>query len=279
MDLLSKAIIFATEKHAGQTRKDGTPYIYHPIEVAGMVRDAGYGEDYQIAAVLHDVLEDTDATDEEVLAFGQDVYDAVKLLTRPKGMDEAEYVDAILKNRIATVVKNADKIHNVTDIAYLGEPGERRDPEQRKMAKNYVVKAEKYYRGKFSKALDTAVNDSLYRLQNVDTPWKEIRGISAKYYELKSDLEARLRAARPDPVALDLDDPRLSFFEWNSRIVYCFRDVSMIGLSGAWYLDEDGWIPTKFDVDHLFMDFTDFDELSADTVKDLIAHGKTNTWR
>lgn len=277
MDKFTRAVIFAAKKHAGQTRKDGTPYIYHPIEVAGMVRDAGYGEDYQIAAVLHDVLEDTDATDEEVLAFGQDVYDAVKLLTRPNGMDEAEYVDAILKNRIATVVKNADKIHNVTDIAFLGEPGKRRDPEQRKMARGYAKKAEKYYYSKFSNALDEAIGRSLHRLRNVDTPWKEIYGISAKDFELRSDREARLRAARPDPVALDLDDPRLSFFEWNSRIVYCFRDVSMIGLSGAWYLDEDGWIPTKFDVDHLFMDFTDFDELPVDTVKDLIAHGKTNT--
>lgn len=93
---LAKAIAFAAEKHANQKRKDGTPYIFHPLTVAELLSRYGYDIDYQVAGVLHDVLEDTDATDEEVRAFGEDVYKAVKLVTRPKGADEAEYVKLFL---------------------------------------------------------------------------------------------------------------------------------------------------------------------------------------
>ena len=115
---LTKAIIFATIKHANQKRKDGTPYIYHPLAVAELLKKYGYDVDYQIAAVLHDVLEDTDTTEDEVKEFGMPVYEAVKLVTRPDGMDEAEYVRRILENPMAAAVKNADKIHNLYEIAF-----------------------------------------------------------------------------------------------------------------------------------------------------------------
>lgn len=150
-ELFSKAIAFAALKHTGQTRRDGTPYIYHPLKVAELIKDAGYGLKYQIAAVLHDVLEDTDATEDEVREFGEDVLEAVKLVTRPEGMDEAKYVELILQNHMATVVKNADKIHNMCDV---------RAVKDREWAKYYVEKVKKYYYGKFSVALDKAIADA-----------------------------------------------------------------------------------------------------------------------
>lgn len=150
---LAKAIAFAAEKHANQKRKDGTPYIFHPLAVAELLKRYGYDIDYQVAGVLHDVLEDTDATDEEVRAFGEDIYKAVKLVTRQKGADEAEYVKNILENRIAAAVKNADKIHNMCDIITTNN---------RNAILNYAKKVEKYYKGKFSYALDNAIDNALY---------------------------------------------------------------------------------------------------------------------
>ena len=150
---LANAIAFAAEKHANQTRKDGTPYIFHPLAVAELLKRYGYDIDYQVAGVLHDVLEDTDATDEEVRVFGEDIYKAVKLVTRPKGADEAEYVKNILTNRMAAAVKNADKIHNMCDIVTTNN---------RNAILNYAKKVEKYYKGKFSYALDNAIDNALY---------------------------------------------------------------------------------------------------------------------
>ena len=162
---LAKAIAFAAEKHANQKRKDGTPYIFHPLAVAELLKRYGYDIDYQVAGVLHDVLEDTDATDEEVKAFGKDVYEAVKLVTRPKGADEAEYVKNILGNRMAAVVKNADKVHNMCDIITTNN---------RNAILNNVKKVEKYYKGKFSYALDNAIGNALY-MSNFCNIKKEVR--------------------------------------------------------------------------------------------------------
>lgn len=150
-EIFSKALVFATEKHTGQTRKDGTPYIYHPIKVAELLKDEGYNLLYQMAGLLHDVLEDTNATEEEVREFGEDVLEAVKLVTRPEGMDEEQYVTAILQNKMATAVKNADKIHNMMDIMKVSD---------KEWANNYIRKVKKYYYGKFSSDLDEAIENA-----------------------------------------------------------------------------------------------------------------------
>ena len=172
-ELFAKALSYAALKHQSQKRIGGTPYIYHPMKVAEIVKDAGYGLEYQIVAILHDTLEDTDATEEEILQFGDDVLEAVILLTRIKGMDENAYVNEILKNKMAAVVKNADKIGNLCDAAYC---------EDRKWAKRYLGKAKRYYQGKFSKALDyiiLAVEDVLEHDVKEKTPfpiyWKGMK--------------------------------------------------------------------------------------------------------
>jgi len=157
-ELYVKALAFANEKHADQTRKDGdTPYIVHPIAVAELVRKAGYGKKHQIIALLHDTLEDTDATEEDLRIFGEDVVHAVKLLTRAKGADEEEYVKNVLSDPMAAVVKNADKISNLYDSAFSGTVGQVRSEKAKKFAKKYVEKARKYYAHKFSPALDDAI--------------------------------------------------------------------------------------------------------------------------
>lgn len=111
---LSRALAFATKKHKGQFRIGGDEYITHPIAVCDMIREKGFGIDYQITALFHDLLEDTDATEEEILEYGnEDVLTAVKILTKQKGYDMANYISAIKKNKIAFAVKEADRLHNL----------------------------------------------------------------------------------------------------------------------------------------------------------------------
>ena len=109
-----RALEFASEKHKGQKRIGGDDYITHPIAVCEIVKNQGYGEDYQITALFHDLLEDTNATEEEILQYGnEEILVAVKLLTKQKGYDMQEYIKAIKGNEIAFIVKSADRLHNL----------------------------------------------------------------------------------------------------------------------------------------------------------------------
>ena len=161
--LFSKALCLAAQKHQTQTRRDGSPYIWHPIKVAEIVRESGFDLNYQMVALLHDTLEDTDATEEDLLVFGRDVCEAVKLLTRPKGMDEKEYLAKILENHMATVVKAADKMHNMWECSRCDDA---------RWAARYIEKSRKYYYRKFNRAVDDAISAAGYAASNPMVPKK-----------------------------------------------------------------------------------------------------------
>ena len=111
---VQKALDYATKKHDGQKRIGGDDYITHPIAVCEIVKSQGYSDDFLITALFHDLLEDTDAAEEEILQLGNsEVLTAVKLLTKQKGYDMAQYINAIKNNPIAYVVKSADRLHNL----------------------------------------------------------------------------------------------------------------------------------------------------------------------
>ncbi len=142
---LERAIEYAATKHEGQKRKDGTPCIVHPLKVAAYLCETGYDKETQVAGLFHDLLEDTDATEEEILALSNvHVLEAVKLLTKTKEKNSKEYIKDILANPIAKAVKNADRIHNLED-ACNGDPD---------FAKRYAENTKQYYVGKFSSELD-----------------------------------------------------------------------------------------------------------------------------
>lgn len=109
--LTSKAMLLAYEKHQGQFDKSGIPYIFHPFHLAEQMDD----EYSTVVALLHDTLEDTDTTAEELLNLGfpNEVVDTIKLLTRPEGMDYLDYVQNLKNNSIAKKVKIADLTHNM----------------------------------------------------------------------------------------------------------------------------------------------------------------------
>ncbi len=109
-----KALAFATEKHQGQTRKGGEPYIMHPVAVAQLLKEQDCDEDTQICGLFHDLLEDTDATEEEICQYGNEaILEAVRLLTKQKGYRMAVYIAAIKANPMAKAVKAADRLHNL----------------------------------------------------------------------------------------------------------------------------------------------------------------------
>lgn len=119
---------FAAEKHRHQRRKgqDASPYINHPIQVAGTLWEVGDIHDIVviIAALLHDTLEDTDATCEEIQTlFGNDVLQVVLEVTDDKTLPKMErkrlqVENAPHKSIRAKQLKLADKICNVYDIIH-----------------------------------------------------------------------------------------------------------------------------------------------------------------
>jgi len=112
-----KALDFATEKHSGQFRKGGAPYITHPIEVSRRMRDAGYDEEVQIAALFHDLLEDTDATEEEIVQYGsENILRIVKLLSKSKGYVMENYIQAVRSDPVAFAIKGFDRVHNLQSV-------------------------------------------------------------------------------------------------------------------------------------------------------------------
>lgn len=116
-DRLKKAIEYAELKHSGQVGRDGLAYIEHPKEVASRVD----GEDAKIVAWLHDTVEDTDATVDEIRGlFGDVVADAVSVLTHDKSIPYLDYIVGIKKNDLAVKVKIADLSHNM-DMSRLPE--------------------------------------------------------------------------------------------------------------------------------------------------------------
>lgn len=108
--LTKKALKLAYAAHAGQVDKAGMPYIFHPYEVALQVQT----EEEVCAALLHDVVEDTDWTMEDLRAAGfpETVLEAVQLLTHDPAVPYLDYVRALCGNSIAVAVKRADLHHN-----------------------------------------------------------------------------------------------------------------------------------------------------------------------
>ena len=106
MSNLQRAIEIAVSAHKGQTRKDGSPYILHPLRLMMSVDSTVE----KIVAVLHDVVEDTDVTAEQIRAegFSEEVLEALRLVTHDSGEPYDEYIARIRANPIARAVKLAD---------------------------------------------------------------------------------------------------------------------------------------------------------------------------
>ena len=114
--ILELALSIATEAHKGQFDKAGVDYIEHPIYVASQVDT----EEEKAVALLHDVIEDSPFTSEELLLAGlpEIVVAAVQILSKKKGQDCQIYLENVKSNPLARVVKLADLKHN-SDLSRL----------------------------------------------------------------------------------------------------------------------------------------------------------------
>ena len=116
-ELTNKAMKIAYSAHHGQLDYNGIPYIFHPIHLAEGMDD----EISCCAALLHDVVEDTAVTMEELAReFPKEVIDVLKLLTHTDDTDYFDYVRSIKTNPIAVKVKLADLAHNSDQSRCVG---------------------------------------------------------------------------------------------------------------------------------------------------------------
>jgi guanosine-3',5'-bis(diphosphate) 3'-pyrophosphohydrolase len=130
---LAAALLYSIEKHAVQRRRDGSPYIAHPIRVAESLRSIGAVHDPEVimAALLHDLIEDTDVEYDDLLRrFGQRVADLVVVLSGdmrlPKAARRAEVVERIkAASDEAKAIRLADRLDNLMDMAGFSDARKR----------------------------------------------------------------------------------------------------------------------------------------------------------
>lgn len=136
-ELTCRAMNIAYDAHHGQKDVNGVPYIFHPYHIAEQMPD----ETTTCVALLHDVVEDTDITMEELAKeFTPEVIEALKLLTHEHGDDYIEYVKRVCTNPVAKTVKIGDMTHNMD---------ESRIYDKSKVSDKQI----KHWREKYSKAM------------------------------------------------------------------------------------------------------------------------------
>ncbi len=129
--LLNRAYVYAMKAHGSQTRASGDPFISHPLEVAAILADLKLDDATIVAALLHDVVEDTEATHQEIEElFGKEIADLVDGLTKIRRLDlvtkEAAQAENLRKLLLAMakdirvlLIKLADRLHNMRTLEFI----------------------------------------------------------------------------------------------------------------------------------------------------------------
>jgi len=136
--LLNRAYVFSMQAHGSQKRASGDPYFSHPIEVAGILTDLRLDAETIATAILHDTIEDTVATPEEITRlFGENVarlVDGVTKLSKIEAQTESEraaenlrkFLMAMSDDIRVLLVKLADRLHNMRTLHHIAKPEKRR---------------------------------------------------------------------------------------------------------------------------------------------------------
>ena len=141
-DLLNRAYVYAMKAHGAQTRASGDPYFSHPLEVAAILTDLKLDDATIVAALLHDTIEDTEATRAEIdQIFGPEIGALVEGLTKLKRLElvsrEAKQAENLRKLLLAIaddvrvlLVKLADRLHNMRTLEFVPPASRRRIAEE-----------------------------------------------------------------------------------------------------------------------------------------------------
>jgi GTP diphosphokinase / guanosine-3',5'-bis(diphosphate) 3'-diphosphatase len=141
-DLLNRAYVYAMKAHGSQTRASGDPYFSHPLEVAAILTDLKLDDATIVAALLHDTIEDTEATRAEIdQIFGPEIGALVEGLTKLKRLElvsrEAKQAENLRKLLLAIsddvrvlLVKLADRLHNMRTLEFVPEASRHRIAEE-----------------------------------------------------------------------------------------------------------------------------------------------------
>ena len=137
---LEDVIKIAFQAHSGQVRDDGEPYIIHPVSVALILVQHGFGDnDHLMSALLHDVVEDTKFTISDLAGYvNYRSLIAIELLTKRKNQTYKDYYNSIQHSVIAMHVKQADRIHNLRSMEGVWT---------RKKCLKYIQNTEKDFEG------------------------------------------------------------------------------------------------------------------------------------
>src|SRR5437764_8735259 len=137
-DLLNRAYVYAMKAHGAQTRASGDPYFSHPLEVAAILTDLKLDDATIVAALLHDTIEDTEATRAQIdETFGPEIGALVDGLTKLKKLDlvtrEAKQAENLRKLLLAIaadvrvlLIKLADRLHNMRTLDFMPTEARRR---------------------------------------------------------------------------------------------------------------------------------------------------------
>ena len=142
-NIIKKAKALAESAHKGQFDKAGQPYILHPLVLAEDLKGRGYEDKYIVVALLHDTLEDTDLTIDEIcttldISTDSDIIEALKLLTHEQSVPYMTYIERLKCNKIARIVKMADLRHNM-DLSRISHVTEKDLARIEKYKKAYAL--------------------------------------------------------------------------------------------------------------------------------------------
>jgi GTP diphosphokinase / guanosine-3',5'-bis(diphosphate) 3'-diphosphatase len=165
-DLLNRAYVFSMKAHGSQLRASGDPYFSHPIEVAGLLTDLKLDDETIATAILHDTIEDTLATPEEIeLRFGPSIarlVDGVTKLSKIEAMSDTDRAAENLRKFLLAmsddirvlIVKLADRLHNMRTLHFIKDP-EKRKRIARETMDIYAPLAERVGMYEFMKEMQT----------------------------------------------------------------------------------------------------------------------------